>query len=534
MPRVPKPTRHRLAAPPAAVRAIAVDQLDAAQGPDGTVLVGEGTERRTGVGLTITLEPDGGDATEATITPHGGVDIPFFRFFFRPLIHVAHKRAVAHTVATFEAALDGKPPPPPPKQVVGLPVVPFSHDQATLLATASAATAVVGFTTALFGQFNDPISETFNASDARMGNMLAITRVGALLALFATALADRRGRRRSILISIIGSAIACAVSAAAPTLGILTAAQVLQRGMFITAITVAGIAVIEEAPEGARAYSASMLAMAGGFGFSLAVVALPLADLTDWGWRLPFVLGAAAILLAPSIARHLRETTRYTTLAAHTEVVRGSVRDIFTRHRRRFVLLGLAAFLTNVFSAPSSQWMNKYLTDDRGFSNSGVAGFRAVTTAIPGLIGLIVGGRIAETRGRRPVAAIALAIATVTQVAFFTLGGPAIWWMSAISVLASSAGGIALGTLDAELFPTEVRSTSNAMLSIVAVLGSILGFLIAGSLSDPLDGLGRAIAVTGAAAFVAAVFVIPRLPESAARNLDDVSPTRYEGYGPGP
>jgi MFS family permease len=533
MPRVPKPMRHRFAAPPDAVRVAAVEQLDAADGPAGTVLVGEGTERRAGVGLTIALAANG-DGCDATITSHGGIDIPFFAFFFRPLVGVAHKRATAHAIATLEAALTGAPPPPAPRPVFGLPEVPFSHEQATLLATSSAAAAVVGFATALFGQFNDPISETFHASDTRIANTLALTRVGALFALFVTALADRRGRRRSILIGVIGSSIACAVSAVAPTLGILTAAQVLQRGLLITTVTVAGIAVIEEAPEGARAYAASMLALAGGFGFSIAVVALPLADIADWGWRLPFALGAATIVFAPAIARHLAETSRYTALAAHAEVARGRVRDVLTQHRRRFVLLGAAAFLTNVFSAPSSQLMNKYLTDDRGFSNSGVAGFRAATTVIPGLIGLILGGRITESRGRRPVAAIALAVATVTQVVFFLMGGPVIWWMSAISVLASGTGGIALGTLDAELFPTEVRSTSNAMLSVVAVLGSMLGFVVAGLLSDPLDGLGRAIAITGAASFVAAVVVIPRLPESAKRNLDDVSPSRFEGYGPGP
>ena len=36
----------------------------------------------------------------------------------------------------------------------------------------------------------------------------------------------------------------------------------------------------------------------------------------------------------------------------------------------------------------------------------------------------------------------------------------------------AGAGGIALGTLDAELFPTEVRSTSNAMLYVIGVVGS--------------------------------------------------------------
>ena len=42
-----------------------------------------------------------------------------------------------------------------------------------------------------------------------------------------------------------------------------------------------------------------------------------------------------------------------------------------------------------------------------------------MTTGIPGLFGLVLGGRLAEARGRRPIAAIALAIATATQMVFF-------------------------------------------------------------------------------------------------------------------
>jgi MFS family permease len=157
-----------------------------------------------------------------------------------------------------------------------------------------------------------------------------------------------------------------------------------------------------------------------------------------------------------------------------------------------------------------------------------------VTTAVPGLIGLVLGGRLAEARGRRPVAAIALAISTVTQMVFFLLGGPVIWVMAAISVLTAGMGGIALGTLDAELFPTEVRGTSNALLTIVGVIGSATGFGIVAGLVDPLGGLGRAIALTGIGSVIAALAVVPRLPESVAQNLDDVSPTRYDEYGPSP
>jgi hypothetical protein len=117
---------------------------------------------------------------------------------------------------------------------------------------------------------------------------------------------------------------------------------------------------------------------------------------------------------------------------------------------------------------------------------------------------------------------------------FFLLGGPVIWVMSAISVLTSGAGGIALGTLDAELFPTEVRGTSNALLTIVGVIGSATGFGIVAGFVGPLGNLGSAIALTGIGSLIAAIMVVPRLPESAAQNLDDVSPTRFEEYGPDP
>ena len=95
-------------------------------------------------------------------------------------------------------------PPAPPKPVVGLPTATFTPEQATHLATAAAAVAVVSFASALVGQLGGPISHTFHASDTTLSNALAITRLGALIALVGIALADRGGRRRSILIGVVG------------------------------------------------------------------------------------------------------------------------------------------------------------------------------------------------------------------------------------------------------------------------------------------------------------------------------------------
>jgi MFS family permease len=79
--------------------------------------------------------------------------------------------------------------------------------------------------------------------------------------------------------------------------------------------------------------------------------------------------------------------------------------------------------------------------------------------------------------------------------------------------------------MDAELFPTEVRGTANALLLVCYVVGSAVGLLVAGFLADQLGDLGLAIAICGIAPIVAALFLLPRLPESRGRALDDVSPS---------
>ena len=40
-----------------------------------------------------------------------------------------------------------------------------------------------------------------------------------------------------------------------------------------------------------------------------------------------------------------------------------------------------------------------------------------------------------------------------------------------------------------------------------------------------MGGLGPAIAICGIPTLIAAVLLVPRLPETSARSLDDVSPT---------
>ncbi|MGH9282865.1 MAG: MFS transporter, partial [Acidimicrobiales bacterium] len=411
----------------------------------------------------------------------------------------------------------------PPRRPPLAPPANFDQTQATLLATVCAATAVATFGGSLLSQNVDYVGESFGASDQALGGTLAFSRTGIIIALVATALADRRGRRRLLLISFAGVCLANAVAALAPNLAVFTVGQVLMRGFVNTAITVATVAAIEEAPEGARAYSIALLGLAGGFGYAFGVALLPVADLGAEAWRVSFALSAASVVFLPGFARHLAETTRYRHLAARG-AERGRIGEVFDeRYGERFGVLVAATFLFGLFSASSSQFTNRYLARERGFSGFDITVLRAVTQGLPGIAGIVIGGRLAETKGRRPVSAVALFLGTLAQMAFFLVGGPGMWLSSAAAIVLAGAAAPALGAFSSELFPTEIRGTANAFLLVAGVAGSAIGLVIAGSLSDSW-GLGPAIAVLGLPSLLACGLLL-RLPEPAAHKLDEVSPS---------
>ncbi len=468
------------------------------------------------------------DMTTLEVEATSEIRVPYFHWLFGGLIVAQLERRVDHTAANIRAAVFDEPRPAPLRAPLLLANVPFSQAQATMLACAAFATTMATFGGSLLGQNAQNVQDSFGIADSSLTRVLAISRSGALVALFVMALADRVGRRKMILVGLGGVAISNVLSAFAPDVYTLTVLQSTTRGFVGAAAIVAGIAAIEEAPEGARAFAAAMLTMAGGFGFTMVVVLLPLADVGQESWRLGFAISGLTLFLLPGLARRIHETRRYSDLSGR-DVARGRAGEVVDRrYGKRFILLAAVGFMTNMLAAPSAGLMNKYLEDDRGFSNSGILGFRAVTTGLPGFVGIVLAGRLSELRGRRPVAAVFLSLAGLCQIGFFLSEGTLLYVFSILSVLAASCGGLAISTMGAELFPTEVRGTSNGMLLIVSVMGSAAGLLIAGMLSESLGGVGKAIAWCAIPTIVAALALIPFLPEPAGKDLDEISPTEED------
>jgi MFS family permease len=525
MPHVRRSLLVTIDAPQEAVRAALVTDVRLAPAADGT-LTGALPTAPFDIVLDATASPGPDGATALHLEAHGHMHVPFFGWFVGLQAGIAARRALRYVAERVRAEVDGTEPPPPPRHGTIVPPVPFTTEQAARLAAVALVALVANFCGALLTQNGDAVTDTFSKTDSDLGFALAIARIGVLVSLVVVALADRLGRRRLILIALAGACIANAVAALAPSFEVFTGAQLFTRAFVNACLVVAGIAAVEEAPEGARAFAAAMFALALGAGVALSVVFLPFADLGGYGWRISFLASACALLFLPAMGRRLHETRRYTVLTRQ-DVHRGRLREVFTNaYRARFLLLGLVAFVTNVFIAPSSQLTNRYLTRAHDYSNSDVAAFRTVTAGLPGVIGILLAGRLAESRGRRPVAVVGLLLATSFQMVFFLATDEVVLWVApTLAIVAAASAGLAIGTLDAELFPTEVRGTSNGFLLVAGVAGSAVGLVLATQLRDTMGGLGPAIAICGIPTLIAAALLVPRLPETVARRLDDVSPT---------
>jgi MFS family permease len=383
----------------------------------------------------------------------------------------------------------------------------------TVLGLLAAASMSSAFVNTLFTQTVNFAADDFGVSDSGVGIAGSIVRAGIVFVLPVAALADRTGRRRMVTAMAIGAPLVTAAGALAPTFPILVATQALGRPLGLALDFLVAVVATEEMPRNSRAYAVSILAMASGLGAGIAVIALPLADLSPGAWRLVYVVALVWLAVAVDIARRLPETRRF----ERPHVVAPRL------DRGRFAVLAAVALLTNLFVAPASLFQNGYLEDVRGFSATQISIF-TLATATPAGIGLVLGGKVADVRGRKLLIATVLPLATVLGVVSFSIGGPVMW---GATFLAGTLGGVtypALAVYRTELFPTGNRGRAAGLLTATALLGGIGGLLLMGALLDRDWSHGHVMAILASAQFIVIVVVLRWYPETAHRELESLNP----------
>ncbi|HWW73476.1 MAG TPA: MFS family transporter [Duganella sp.] len=193
-------------------------------------------------------------------------------------------------------------------------------------------------------------------------------------------IADRVGRKRSMIISVLmmcAGSLAIAVLPTYASIGVAAPILLLVIRMF-QGLSVGGeygttaTYMSEVALRGQRGFFSSFqyVTLIGGQLLAVLTVVvleqfLSEAELKAWGWRVPFVIGAIAALVSLMLRRTLHETIKPED-SKNKEA--GTLAGIFKNHRAAFItVLGYTAGGSLIFYTFTT-YMQKYLVNSAGMS----------------------------------------------------------------------------------------------------------------------------------------------------------------------
>jgi MHS family alpha-ketoglutarate permease-like MFS transporter len=287
-------------------------------------------------------------------------------------------------------------------------------------------------------------------------------------------IADRKGRKTSMVTSVImmcaGSLmIAClptyeTIGVAAPALLLL--ARLLQGlsvgGEYGTTATY----MSEVAMRGQRGFFSSFQYVTLIGGQLLAVLVLIVlqqfltdAELKAWGWRIPFVIGAAAAIVALLLRRSLKETS-----SAETRQHKGagSVGELFRNHKAAFfTVLGYTAGGSLIFYTFTT-YMQKYLVNSAGMSIKTASSVMTLCLFVYMCLQPVFGA-LSDRIGRRNnmlwFGALGALMTVPILTALQSVSSPvAAFFLITLALAVISFYTSISGIVKAEMFPPEVRA----------------------------------------------------------------------------
>lgn len=348
---------------------------------------------------------------------------------------------------------------------------------------------------------------------------------------------DRKGRKFSLTLAIVFASLGSFMIAILPTYDSLGSASSL---MLLVARLIQGLAhggelpssqvfLSEVAPRKRRGLWSSWIYISGTTGILcgllLAAVlnlVLTAEQLNDFGWRIPFAVGALAGLYALYIRRQMEEPEVFREVARENKQHRVNLaRRLWENRRAAFQVIGITigftvCYYTWAVNAPT--YANTQLGIDRGLTLwAGVIGNLALIVSLP------LWGMLSDRIGRKPVMLVS---GISTLVLFYPVH---LWLNDSFLVLAISialmsvliGGSMAITpALMSELFPPEVRTSGIGFpyALAVAAFGGTAPYIQTWAASStfnffPLYAIG---------VLLFTIVVITTLPETRGKDLSVV------------
>ena len=331
---------------------------------------------------------------------------------------------------------------------------------------------------AAFALYFAPVFFPKGNSTAQLLDTAAIFAVGFLMRpiggwLFGS-IADRAGRKTSMTLSVLLMSAGSLMIALAPS---YASAGVLSPIILLTARLIQGLSVggeygtsatylSEISTAGKRGFYSSFqyVTLIGGQLIALGVqmllqkVFLTSEQLHDWGWRIPFVIGAALSLFALIIRRHMQETI----VVKKKDAKRGSVITLLKEHPRAVLtVVGLTMGGTLAFYTYTT-YMQKFLVNtvhlSKERSTQLIFWLMLIYACMQPLFGML-----SDKTGRKPlllgfgILGTLLTVPILTAISHTTTEWSAFFLILAALIIISGYTSIN-AVVKAELFPVEVRA----------------------------------------------------------------------------
>ena len=375
---------------------------------------------------------------------------------------------------------------------------------------------VVGYGAAQISHTLTFARKSLGLTESGMFWIFGITRAASLLGVIFAIVADRRGRRTPFLIAFTMLPIGNLATALLPGQILFTVSQSVTRVAVVSVAALSVVILAEELSPHVRALGIGIYGLAGAMGTGLGLILLPVAETNEDAYRLLFGLTGLGLLALPLLIRFLRESRAYVQYSKPVTFRKALAAGL---GKHFWPLAGMAFFIA-AFSSPAFDFVLERLIDDLSWETA-PARFLLIVFSGIGSAGLIIGGRLADTIGRRRTSVAAMILGVAGGIAFYTQSSG---WVLAPAILIASLGATMLTPAFAahrsELFPTRVRASAAGWVTNVAILGSISGFSIGALLVDDI-GLSATISFLGLGVVIA-MFLVLRLPET--RGMDLVRP----------
>jgi MFS family permease len=364
------------------------------------------------------------------------------------------------------------------------------------------------------------IGKDLGASEGQLGYALSLIRVGALLSVALGRIADRFGRRRLLLVSVLAYTVATAATGLSQGLGTFVMFQLAATVFLVAELSLAQVVIAEEFPADWRGRGQGMLGAFGALGAGMAAILFPVMQRTSLGWRGLYLVGIAPLLLLTYLQRALPETRRWQGLQVAAGEPRAGIFAVFQRGLRgRLCVLTVVATAASSVAGAAFGFMSFRATNDFGWTPAQVSTM-IITGGGIGFWGWFVFGRLIDVFGRRSIGAISMIGGAVAIIAFYRTT----WLLSSFTsmVFLEAGAAIAINALGTELFPTHVRATAKAWITNAGIIGAMLGLATVGAASAALGGAGVVIALLAIAPATAA-FLLFLLPETGGRELETLA-----------